>query len=138
MEDRIYREGAVDRLSSPENMNQYVRVTRPALWVTLAAVILLIAGCLIWMSMTYISSFLTGTADVRNGIMTVTLDNDQKAENLETGMTVTVGDTKSVINSVGKDGAGRCIATAETTLFDGSYPARVSYRETQLISLLFN
>ena len=43
----------------------------------------------------------------------------------------------SAISSVGIAENGAVFAAAETTLADGTYPARVVYRQTQVLRLLF-
>ena len=48
-----------------------------------------------------------------------------------------VGDA-GFINTVGRDSNGLIIATAQTGLADGFYNVRVSYKYTQVLSLLFN
>ena len=48
-----------------------------------------------------------------------------------------VGDTASVITSVGNSYDGSKFAVADTELSDGSYSTRVVYRQTQVIQLLF-
>ncbi|MBR2520900.1 MAG: hypothetical protein IKE62_01790 [Oscillospiraceae bacterium] len=138
MAEQVFREEAVDRLSSPEQMNDYVHVTTPRVWITLGAVVLIILGAMIWASLTYISSYMTGVAEVRDGKMTVTLDEDQATSELSVGMVVNVGKTESTILSVGTDSEGRIIAMSETGLTDGYYGATIKYKETQLLRLLFN
>ena len=128
----------MDRLSSPEQMNDYLHVTDPGVWVILTAVILFLTGAIIWSSVTYINSFVTGTAEVHDGVMVVSFDDDRYAQNVQAGQEVTVGTTASVIQSVGWDDDGKIIVTAETTLADGVYPAKVNYRQTRIIKLLFN
>ena len=44
----IFRQKSVDRVSSPEQLNDYIRVTTPSVWLVLLAVILLLAGMLAW------------------------------------------------------------------------------------------
>ena len=134
----LYRKTSMDRIQSPEQLNDYLRVTNPSVWVILAAVALILAGALIWGSFAYIDSFITGVAEVENGVMTVSFDDEAKTKNVEAGMNVTVGDTSSAIVSVGRASDGKLFAQAETTLADGSYQARVSYRQTQVLELLFN
>ena len=53
-------------------------------------------------------------------------------------MNVTVGDTVSAIASVGRASDGSLFAQAQTALADGSYQVKVSYRQTQVLDLLFN
>ena len=134
----VYRKASMERIQSPEQLNDYLRVTNPSVWVILAAVVLILAGMLIWGSFAYIDSFVTCTAEVKDGVMTVTFEDEAPAKNVKAGMNVTVGDTASPIVSVGRASDGKLFAQAETALADGSYQATVSYRQTQVLQLLFN
>lgn len=44
----IFREKSLQRISSPEALNDYIRVTSPSVWLVLAALIILLAGMLVW------------------------------------------------------------------------------------------
>ena len=44
----IFREKSIERISSPEELNDYIRVTSPSVWLVLAALIILLAGMLAW------------------------------------------------------------------------------------------
>jgi len=138
MDQKIYREKSLDRISSPEQLNDYLRVTSVSVWVILAAVILLLVGMLIWSSVTTIESYTEGTSEVKGGVMTIRFQDQQFAKNVEAGMPVIAGDTKTVVQSIGRDANGLLIATANTALADGFYPVRVTYKQTQILSLLFN
>ena len=128
----------MDRISSPEQLNQYLRVTSPAVWVVLAAVILLLAGMLVWSSMTCIGSYVNGVGLVEDGKMTIDFQEDAAADRVEAGMTVNVGEVTFPISSVGRDEKGEIFALAEAPLADGEYQVRVTYRQTQVLKLLFN
>lgn len=132
----LYRESSLDRIQSPEQLNDYLRVTNPSVWVLLTAVILLLAGLLVWGSMAYIDSVAYGKAEVSQGSMLVRFDEERAAENVDVGMSVTVGESQSVIRSMGWDEQGM-FALAETTLADGEYDAAVHYKQTQVLKLLF-
>ena len=71
MEESLFRKNSVEHISSPEQLNDYLRVTSPAIWVVLIAVIILLAGVLIWASFANIDSFVTGTAQVEDGKMVI-------------------------------------------------------------------
>ena len=137
MDNQVFRKKSLEQISSPEQLNDYLRVTNPAVWLLLTAVILLLVGGLIWSSGASIDSFAGGTAQVKDGVMQIHFDDAQIAGSVQTGMTVTVGDTQSVITSIGKGEDGSVFAVAETTLTDGIYSAKVVYRQTQVIRLLF-
>ena len=47
-EKKIFREKSLERISSPEQLNDYIKVTTPSVWMILAAVLLLIIGTLFW------------------------------------------------------------------------------------------
>ena len=44
----IFREKSMDRISSPEELNDYIRVTTPSVWVVLLALVILLIGILAW------------------------------------------------------------------------------------------
>ena len=138
MDQQLYRQKSIDRISSPEQLNDYLRVTNVSVWVILIAVILLLAGLLVWSSVATIESYTEGSAQVQNGIMTIRFHDQKYVNEVEKGMPVRAGDTETVISSIGRDDNGLLIATANTTLADGVYPVRVSYKQTQVLDLLFN
>ena len=134
----VYRKASLERIAAPEQLNDYLRVTNPAVWTVLAAVVLLLVGTLVWSCFTYIGSSVDGSAVVEHGVMTVRFEDPALEKNVEAGMAVTVGDTSSVIVSVGHTPDGRLFAQAETALADGVYEATVQYKTTEIIRLLFN
>ena len=138
MDESIYRKKSLERITSPESLSDYLHVTSPAVWLILAAVILLLAGMLIWSSVASIDSFVTGTAQVEDGSMRILLDDEQFAGVIQSGMLVKVGESESRIHSIGTGPNGTTFAMAETTLADGSYSARIILRQTQVLKLLFN
>ncbi len=44
----IFRQKSLDKVSSPEKLDDYIRVTTPSVWVTLLAIVLLLVGAIIW------------------------------------------------------------------------------------------
>ena len=44
----LFREKSLERISTPEKLNDYLRVTSPGVWLVLAAVIALLIGVCIW------------------------------------------------------------------------------------------
>ena len=135
-QEQIYRKGSLERIQSPEQLNDYLRVTNPSVWLLLTAVILLLAGLLVWGSFTYIDSVATGTAQVTGGSMTVRFDDSALAEAVEVGMPVTIGETDAEILSLGRDEQG-LFALGRADLPDGQYEASVRYRQTQVLKLIF-
>ena len=134
----IFRKKSLDTLSSPENLNDYLRVTNPAIWAVLIAVIIFLGGVLIWSSFTSFESYLNGKAFANEGVLSITFDNEEAERIVEPGMVVNAGGTQTEITSVGRGAEGRLIAGAEANIPDGEYEVQVRYKSTRIISLLFN
>lgn len=56
MDKRIYRKKSIDRVSSPEQLDGYIQVVTPGVWLILGAVLVLLGSVLLWS--------VTGTIDV--------------------------------------------------------------------------
>ena len=50
MENRLFRQQSMDQVNSPEQIRDYLRVTSPKLWMVIAAVLVLLAGFLAYLS----------------------------------------------------------------------------------------
>ena len=48
MSESIFRQKSLARISSPEEIDNYIRVTRPSLWLALGVIILLLAALILW------------------------------------------------------------------------------------------
>ena len=48
MNESIFRQKSLDRISSPEEIDNYMKVTRPSLWLTLGVIVLLLAALILW------------------------------------------------------------------------------------------
>jgi hypothetical protein len=44
----IFSQKSLSRINGPEELNAYVRVTTPSIWIVLAAIALLVTGILGW------------------------------------------------------------------------------------------
>ena len=44
----IFRKKSIDRISGPEALNDYIRVTVPSVWIVLIAIVILLVGILVW------------------------------------------------------------------------------------------
>ena len=44
----LFREKSIERIESPEKLNDYLKVTSPGVWLVLITIIVLLAGVCIW------------------------------------------------------------------------------------------
>jgi len=138
MAEPITQKEKAERISSPEQLNDYLHVTTPAMWAVLIGVVLILVSLFLWSSVTAVESFTAGEGEVRDGVLTIHLDDGEDARQVEVGMDAKVGDLVAPVLSVGSDRDGNLIAVAKMDLPDGRYSASVGYRSTQIIEILFN
>ena len=55
-ENNIFRQQALDKAGTPDELDKYIRSTSPRLWFLLAAIIILLAGVIIWASVGYVET----------------------------------------------------------------------------------
>ena len=48
MKNQLFREKSMERVSSPEQLNDYIRVANPSVWLALAVVVFLLIGICVW------------------------------------------------------------------------------------------
>jgi hypothetical protein len=99
MGNNIFKKSSMERINSPEQLNDYIRVTNPSVWVVLAAIILLLAGVFIWGFFGSLSSSLKLTGVARDGRIICYLS-EEDAYKVKEDMEVKSGDIKGRIASI--------------------------------------
>lgn len=67
----VFRQKSIDRISSPEQLNDYIRVASPRMWVVLIAVVVFLVGAIIWGVFGRIDSSVYSVSIVSEGQCTV-------------------------------------------------------------------
>lgn len=70
MNETIFRKKSMERFSSPEQLNDYIRVTGGGVWMVLLAVAALLGGVCVWGIFGHLDTELTVAARVENGQIT--------------------------------------------------------------------
>ena len=101
MENQVFRQKSVERISSPEQLQDYMRVTTPGVWMVLAAVILLLAGLILSSALVNVESKITeqGTVTEDSSMLDIMLPLSQKSL-VAPGMLVRVADREAKIDMV--------------------------------------
>ena len=66
----LFRKKSLDRISSPEQLNNYIRVSTPSVWLLLTAIALLLAGVCVWGVFGHMDTTLPAVAVCRDGAVT--------------------------------------------------------------------
>lgn len=91
MNENLFRKSSIDRVNSPEQLNEYIRVAKPSVWIVLAAVILLLAGVMIWGVFGNIETAVDADIFAKDGEVFCYVSSEQ-AETIEEGMEVCIGE----------------------------------------------
>ena len=121
------------RISSPDQLTDYLRVTNPRIWVLLACVILLLAGIFAWASIGTLETVIP--VKVRVEAQTATVIPDGSGA-LKQGMPLRVSGQEVLIGGTGADEYGRVFGVASVALPDGVYDGTVVTEQTRPISFL--
>ena len=134
-ESTLFRKKAMARISSPEDLTGYLRVTSPGMWIILAAVIALLVGVFAWSAVGTLETTVDATAIVKDHTAQIAASG-QGADELEAGMPLRISSQEFVIASVDYDEYGRATAHAEVSLPDGTYDATIVVEQTRPIEFL--
>ena len=99
MQNNIFRKESMDRLKSPEQLNEYIRVARPAVWMILVACILILAGVIVW------GIFGTAETVVRAGVLVENAEavcyvDEEIAADIKQGMPVVIRELEGKVKAV--------------------------------------
>ena len=66
----LFREKNLQRISSPEQLNAYIRVSTPSVWMLLGAIVILLVGICVWGVFGRMDTKLSVVAVSENGTIT--------------------------------------------------------------------
>lgn len=139
MSEKLFRAKSLDKMRSPESLNDYVRVTNPGVWLLLTAMILLLAGACVWGIFGHIDSTVQADAHVVGGVIECYVQ-DKDISRVEAGMTVRIGRCEGTLAAIGaKEEHGYlCEVFVDTPPEDGVYTAEIVIRSIEPISFILN
>ena len=94
----LFRKTSLDRLNSPENLNEYIKVANPGMWVALVAIIVVLIGGLVWCALAELKSTCKAVVIVSDGEATCyVLDED--ASSVKPGMELMINGEEYTLGS---------------------------------------
>lgn len=99
MQTTIFREKSIQRVSSPEQLNDYIKVSNPAVWLSLLAIILFFVGAFAWGVLGHIETVQQSIARVSNGA-TICYATQEQANKLQIGQVVRINDAEGTISEI--------------------------------------
>lgn len=138
MSESIFREQSLNKVKSPDNLNEYIRIANPGVWTLLAAVLFLLLGFCLWGTFGQIRTVVQVEAESSAGVITCRLT-DADAAAVQLGMTVLIeGQRASVSEVTVRGGSSTCTIVSPVPLPDGRYSAEIEVENLRPISFLLN
>lgn len=122
-------------ITSPEQLNDYLKVTNPRIWAVFVVILLIMLAFIAWSCAGTIRTFADAKAVVSDGkaqLIVVSMESGT----IEKGMTVGINGEDFQITEVEEDEYGRTVAYAPVSLLDGSYDAKIVTETITPISFL--
>ncbi|MCQ2419161.1 MAG: hypothetical protein MJ085_05175 [Clostridia bacterium] len=139
MQEEIFRKKSLDKVKSPETLDDYIHVSNPGVWLVLVSIIVLLIGAGVWGIFGHIDSTVPSTVCVENGkAVCYVAEND--IASVRTGMTVKYAGCEAVIDKIGEKGdmGYLCELTTESSAADGFYKGKVVLESYKPLSFVLN
>ena len=139
MSEEIFRKKSLDKVKSPENLDDYIHVSNPGVWLLLVSVIILLAGACIWGAFGHIDSTVPATVYIENGQAVCKIE-EESISSVKAGLTVRFEDCEAVIEAIGNitDNKYFCKLSDVPALSDGFYEGKVILESYKPLSFVLN
>ena len=139
MSEEIFRKKSLDKVKSPESLDDYIRVSNPGVWLLLISVIALLAGAVVWGIFGHIDSTVPASVRIENGTAVCYVEEDNMTS-VKVGQTVKFEDGEAVIESVGNKTADGYVCTLSNIsgLADGFYEGNIIVESYKPLSFILN
>lgn len=156
MNSSIFRQKNIDKINSPESLNDYVKVTNPSIWIILVGIIILIIGACVFGIIGKVDSNINVAVSVSDGVITGYIQ-EEDMEKLESDMSVKIEGNMYSIKSIanrpikgdevdeyvlhkGNIGINTWVypVVIDGSIADGVYFGTVTVQQVSPVSYLFN
>ena len=153
----LFREKSLQRISSPEQLNSYIRVSTPSVWLLLTAIVILLAGVCIWGIFGHMDTTLPAAAVAVDGTVTAYVKASDVSQ-VAPGAKVSIGSAEGSVISVSAEpipvddaftdymrhigglqtGEWVCALTLDISCAEGVYTAQIVTDSVSPISFVLN
>ena len=120
----LFRENVLKKISTPDQLSDYLRVTNPPVWIILVAILLMLVGLFIWAANATIETTVSAQVSFHSGIGAVEISGSVEA-GIKEGEAIRIGKRNLTIDMVNTDEFGRVHAYVFSDMPDGIYNAIV-------------
>ena len=139
MSEELFRKKSLDKVKSPENLDDYIQVSNPGVWLLLVSVLVLLSGACVWGISGRMDSTVETSIRAENGTV-VCYVADEDISSVHENTTVRFGDFEAVITEIGqKEALGYvCVLRPDQAVPNGIYEGKAVTRSVRPISFVLN
>ena len=139
MKEEIFRKKSMDKVKSPENLDDFIRVSNPGVWLLLVSVIVLLIGACVWGIFGHVDSTVAVRVFAQDGDV-ICYDAETDAASVKEGMTVRFDKYEAVIADAGNDEniGFYFILESKETIPDGIYDGKIVISTVKPLSFILN
>lgn len=139
MSEEIFRKKSMDKMKSPEALDDYIRVANPGVWLLLFSVIILLVGACVWGIFGSVDSVVAAHVRVEDGAA-VCYVAQADISSVREGMSVRFHGGDAVITEIGPKGEEGfvCPLQGEQSAADGVYDGEIVIRSVRPLSFILN
>ena len=139
MNEKLFRKKSLEKIKSPEILDDYIRVSNPGIIILLVSVILLLAGAFIWGAFGYLESKIPVNVLVEQGAGICYIE-EKDAPLVKEGMTVRFENTEGVIAEMKEEQYWGHYALVEinSSIPNGNYDGEIILSRYRPITMIFN
>ena len=95
----LFRKKSLESIASPEQMNDYIKVIGPGIWIVLAGIIVFLTGIIIWGIFGRLETGVDSVAFVREGLAVCYVEDDT-ADDMKEGDEINIGGESTSVISI--------------------------------------
>ncbi|MGN0483426.1 MAG: hypothetical protein ACI4HI_07725 [Lachnospiraceae bacterium] len=99
MNEGLFRKKSIEKISSPEQLNEYIRVSNPSVWMILSCIIILLIGMCVWGIFGRFETTLEVSAISKDG-ETVCYVKEENVSDITEGMNVQIEGTEYPVKGI--------------------------------------
>ncbi len=157
MNKNIFTKKSIQRISSPEQLTDYIKVSNPGVWLILIVIVLMLTGIIVWGAYGHLDTILSTAGVSEDGVYTCYIKEEDIGE-VNVGLTVKIRDSEYTITDIsvqpteitdtsddyfihlGNFAVGDFVyeATVDARLEDGIYPTDIVTSRVSPLSFIVN
>lgn len=157
-QETIFRQKSIEKVSSPEQLDNYLKVTSPSVWLVLVGIIVILVGAIVWGALGELKTYTTAGCAVEYNVAYCYVK-EEDGPKVEEGMIVEIPNEEVEFEIVSKENKGLNIPSEYDYLLhiigitpsdyvfgmlgycilpDGYYPARIVTESITPLEFILN